>query len=710
MRQTVSRLEQGWLELASGRRLHTVERPAASGAPTVIFLHGFTDSWRSFERLWTYLEPGLRLFTFDARGHGTSGEAETYTLEGFAADLHEVVATVSGHDKVALVGHSLGSFVAQRYAIDHPERVGRLVLLGTGPQAQGKPELEALLAEVQTLPDPVPRAFVQTFQESTLHRPIAPEELDRYVEESAKLRSRTWQGALSGLLKADHRHELSAVQAPTLVLWGERDDLFSRAEQETLTAALPHATLRTYAEVGHGLHWEVPETVAADLNAFLRDTASLADFEEQALEALTRFPLTDALFGRRSRRFFLGAEVPDGPLAFRSRHPPLPLSKLERLVVLSAVSGKTGWHNNVTRHERYQPHLSNYPASPVGRTFPSAAGFHTSQLFFTDDSGTYFFDTRDGAPPLERGPGGTHPLRDLVLAHEPYVRRLSDARLHLPPYEPYMEGHNSWVANRPGSLLVIPVGDVAQHTLLNLLFFAVNGFGIFDDVNGRAIPGLDAYGDLIATDAGSLYPLTFVEQYSLTEVTAELATSAYAGALMLQGLGLGGWAFNGIDRLSVLGASGDPAVPGLGFRYDTDARWPLPNPTGLPGVFESFTPPHYADLRAAVDALAERKFGPGGPYHPDTPGPWKDSARVRGTAKPYDDRLRELVALQAQYLYDTFGKFPGTVPSVFVSLYLQAHHLDLEYYDTLFKPGAYLDTHARHLHTWHAPNRDDGAT
>jgi hypothetical protein len=58
------------------------------------------------------------------------------------------------------------------------------------------------------------------------------------------------------------------------------------------------------------------------------------------------------------------------------------------------------------------------------------------------------------------------------------------------------------------------------------------------------------------------------------------------------------------------------------------------------------------------------------------------------------------VALQAQYLYDTFGKFPATVPSVMILNYLQAHHLDLDFYDQKLRPGSYLETHARHMETW----------
>jgi hypothetical protein len=421
--------------------------------------------------------------------------------------------------------------------------------------------------------------------------------------------------------------------------------------------------------------------------------------EEQALQEMLAFPFVDALFGRRSRRFFLGAEVPDGPLAYKSRHDPLPLSELERMLILTAAGGNTGWHHSITRHDRYAPHLSNYPAAAGGRTFPSAAGFHTSELFFTDDSGTYIFRTRDSPAMTQRAEDGSLSLVELVKAHGSRIQKLSNKRVYLPPREPYMEGHNTWVANRPGSLLIIPVGDVAQHTIANLCFYTQNGYCIYDDVNHCRIPGLEKFADIV--DVENPLPLTFLDQYSHTECTAELSTAAYAGMLMQQAIGLGGWMFDGIDRLTMLGASGDPDVPGLGFRYDTDERWALPNPTGLEGVFEGFCPPHYPDMRAAIEAFCDRKFGPGGPFHPETPGQWKDSRKVRSSAQVHDEHFRECMAVQAQYMYDTFGKFPATVPTIFILMYLQTHHLDLEYYDELFQPGAYLRTHAEHLAKWH---------
>jgi hypothetical protein len=420
--------------------------------------------------------------------------------------------------------------------------------------------------------------------------------------------------------------------------------------------------------------------------------------QTQALRELAAFPLVEALFGRRSRRFALGDEIPDGPLAYKSRHEPVPLTELERMLVLSAMGGTTGWHYSITRHARYAPHVSNYSAEAAGRTFPSAAGFHTAELFFTDDTGLWFFLTRDAGALVDPATEEVTPEL-MVERHRGRLRQLSDRRLYLPAEEPYLEGHNTWCVNVPGSLLVIPVADIAQHLLAILCFFVQNGYAIYDDVNRRQIPGLEQFRGLV--DVEEPYPLTFAEQYALTEATAELACACYAGVLLLQAMGLGGWMFDGIDRFSILGASGNPEVPGLGFRYDTDERWSTPNPTGRQGVFEAYCPPHYRDMAAAVEAFCERKFGPGGPFHRDTPGAWSDSPGVRGSAQVHDQTFKACVALQAQYVLDTFGKFPGTVPSVFIMNYVQAHHLDLEFYDRFFKPGAYLGTHAEHMARWH---------
>ena len=114
--------------------------------------------------------------------------------------------------------------------------------------------------------------------------------------------------------------------------------------------------------------------------------------------------------------------------------------------------------------------------------------------------------------------------------------------LKIPPKVPYLEAHNTWVVNHPGTTLVIPVGDLAQHVLAGLCYYAQNGICFYDDVNKTQIAGLEGFKDLVNVDKP--FPLTFLEMWSLAELTAELSTACYAGMLMLQAMGLGGWMFN----------------------------------------------------------------------------------------------------------------------------------------------------------------------
>ena len=201
-------------------------------------------------------------------------------------------------------------------------------------------------------------------------------------------------------------------------------------------------------------------------------------------------------------------------------------------------------------------------------------------------------------------------------------------------------------------------------------------------------------------DVENPFPLSYVEQLALSEVSVESGTSCYAGALMLQAMGLGGWMYEGINPYSVLGASGDPEVPGLGFRFDMPEGALLPHVTGLEGVFEGHTPPHFADMREAVMSVVRRKYGTGGPFDASTGGPYKKSETIRASAAPFGKDAIDCVVTMAQYVYDKFGRFPATVPAIFTLMYLQAHRLDTGFYDTHFDKGAYLRTHAEHDRNW----------
>lgn len=110
--------------------------------------------------------------------------------------------------------------------------------------------------------------------------------------------------------------------------------------------------------------------------------------------------------------------------------------------------------------------------------------------------------------------------------------------------------------------------------------------------------------------------------------------------------------------------------------------------------------PHFSNMTEAAKDLVKRKFGEGGPFNKATKGPWKESSKVRSAAKFHKPDFQECVATMAQSIFNRFGKFPGTRPSVFCLTYLQAHHPDLDFYNEFFKERSYLYTHANNGRTW----------
>ncbi len=410
------------------------------------------------------------------------------------------------------------------------------------------------------------------------------------------------------------------------------------------------------------------------------------------------FPLIEAIHGRRSRRFARGASIPNGPLAYTSKQKPEALSELEQMLLLTTVAGNTGWSNLIPHNPNYLPHIPNYAGAAGGRTFPSCAGFQITEFFYTDDKGVYFLPTRDMPATSATKPNGETDLKAYLDAHKSRIVKIADGRLNIPTRPEHMEMHNEWCANVPGSTMIFPVADLAQHIIMALCYFVQGGVCIYDDVNNRPIPGLEKFKHLV--DLENPYPMTYVEQVSANEVTVELSCSCYAGALMLQAMGLGGWMYDGLNPFSVLGASGDPDVPGLGFRFDMLPDQPLPHVTGLEGILEGHCQPHFKDMRAAVESVVERKFGKGGPFNSNTPGHYKETDAVRRSAAPIDDEFIDCVATMAQYVQDTFGRFPAKVPAILTLMYLQAHKLDTGFYDTYFDHGAYLRTHANHQKNW----------
>lgn len=265
----MSQIASAHVGVSRGVRLHYVQQGDPRG-DVVLLLHGWPDSWFTFSRVLPLLPARHRVLVPDHRGFGDSDRPESgYGIRELADDAAALLDALSV-DRATLVGHSLGSFVARRLAIAHPDRVARLVLIGTGftPVNPATEQVRAMLPQG----DEVPPLFAREFQASTAFVPLPPAFFERLVEESLKAPARVWRDVFNGLLAYNDVGELRQIEAPTLLLWGEHDALFPRADQELVTAAIPGAALLLYADTGHCPNWERPERVAHDMSAFLRRT------------------------------------------------------------------------------------------------------------------------------------------------------------------------------------------------------------------------------------------------------------------------------------------------------------------------------------------------------------------------------------------------------------------------------------------------------
>jgi pimeloyl-ACP methyl ester carboxylesterase len=324
------------LTLPSGAELAYVEAGSTDG-PAVILLHGLTDSARSWSGAMQAMRvewPDLRLIALDQRGHGASSMPDPaacraapeacFKMADFAADLLAFM-DAKRIRSATLVGHSMGSFVAQEVALTAPDRVDRLVLVATAGRGQGNPVLrdyvleepvegswrKALEAAGKAFPEEVygltPRAAdpdVERWLAASWDvDPVAdPALVARIVEETAEVRLGTWIGATRGMLAMDNRERLRDLRVPALVLWGRQDAIFTEPDQEEIRAALAaaqaaHGTpwaFKTYgalplppsgaqeSDLGHNLQWEAPEAVAADILALVETGSPTGDLVRTA--------------------------------------------------------------------------------------------------------------------------------------------------------------------------------------------------------------------------------------------------------------------------------------------------------------------------------------------------------------------------------------------------------------------------------------------
>lgn len=256
------------VRVATGVRLSYLEQGGPAGG-AVLLLHPWGESLRCFDRLLALLPPSSRVLALDQRGHGGAEKpAGGYELASLAADVEAFMDAV-GVASAVLVGSSSGGYVAQQVAVLSPARVSALVLVGAPRSLQGRPPFAE---EVEGLTDPVDPAWVR---DSLAWFPRWHDVPDWYVEDRVRdglrLPAHVWRATLAGLTTAVPPTDLGTITAPTLILWGARDELLRGEDQRLLADAITGSRLVVYRDTGHLVLWEQPDRVARDLISFIGD-------------------------------------------------------------------------------------------------------------------------------------------------------------------------------------------------------------------------------------------------------------------------------------------------------------------------------------------------------------------------------------------------------------------------------------------------------
>jgi non-heme chloroperoxidase len=256
------------INLSTGVKLEYVEQGDPAGIP-VILVHGFPDSWRSYEQVLPYFPQSLHVFAISQRGHGNSDKpANGYFPKDFAADIAAFIKAQK-LPPVIIVGHSMGASVTQQFVVKYPELVRGIVLEGAIASFDDKKDIVEYKSVVDQLQDPVDTAMARAFQASTLAKPIPQDFFEMLLQESHKAKAHVWKGVWKGLMTANFRAALHQVKKPTLLLWGEKDNFGPRADQEFFVTAIEGAQLIEYKGTGHSLHWEEPKRFAEDVVNFV---------------------------------------------------------------------------------------------------------------------------------------------------------------------------------------------------------------------------------------------------------------------------------------------------------------------------------------------------------------------------------------------------------------------------------------------------------
>lgn len=443
--------------------------------------------------------------------------------------------------------------------------------------------------------------------------------------------------------------------------------------------------------------------------------------QQEGFQQTLSYPLFRAIFHRRSRRISKGiASLPAGSLSYTSSEEPQPLSDLEEALLIAAT-GLTGFTmpDMPFKTEDGKDLLGSPMLEIRGRAASSADNSQATHFILINDSGTYFLKRPDDLSADYLSQHELTPASLIAYAEKCKVKVL-DHRLDFPRHFPCYVGRNGYVSNVPGSTMLMPIVDMTQQYINGMMYLLSQEDGyrptFIDDWNFYRLAGVKKWVKSGFLNKNLPIPLGLMGTFRI-HIEADLLIQNIL--LAIQAMGLGGWVHGGFAGPLLLGDSDYARYgPGLQFHFEKPRNLlrqllkfitPLPawkpNPVGLDGVIEGFCPPYYKNMSEAIDALLEKKYGKQGLYsNPQNFEPIFN----KGLAEKFVDEVphykEEIVACAkdiCNYIYDTYGRFPAHVDAMFVpGVWVQAHHLDLAYYDKLYRNG-YSETQAQHQHLWH---------
>jgi hypothetical protein len=427
---------------------------------------------------------------------------------------------------------------------------------------------------------------------------------------------------------------------------------------------------------------------------------------------LDTFPFLQALRERRSRRFGLGMQMPGGPLAYASKHPPAPLSEDEEAALVFAGCGITG--HALADLCYAQDGGGSIMGGLVARTIASGDGLQTVALVVINDQGTHLVRR-----PRELPPGDISQLIDigrLGQFTELYRRcrvKLKDTRASTPAEPLFNINANRWSAHARGTSYFLPVNDLTAMYVNGLLeiFNEHTGAFVLDERNSFRPAGLSRFarsrGGHLEDDLrqGRVATVRQIEQFVTEFVTIEQGMMLQNLGLMAQALGLGGFPnfanhefgwFQALGfQLQTMPASrylGAGPFVSLAMRL-LGRDLPIPYPVGLERdgqvLLKPFCPPHYPSMTEAVRAVAEMKFGKSGVFRGHAAGSaWANEADVTRDVPATSEKAIEATIAYCEYLWKRYGRFPVYLTPYRTVLGFQSCHLDASFYDRFYRVDA----------------------